>query len=339
MPPATIPDLLRLLAVPVFVWAAWRDVETRRVPGRTWLPLVALAALTLAWDAAIAWGGTTFGFRLFLVRTAVSLGFVVPLSYLFWRVGGFGGADAKAFMVIAALFPTFPLYDLGTRVLPLQPTAVGVFSLTILTNTVLVAASYPLALFVRNLLAGRLSPAMFVGIPVSRTEILRTHGRLLETPGGFSRGGLDLDALRMYLRWRGLSLGELLADPGRYRDPATLPDEPNDPTDGQVSAGMDADSRPIGAGEPVESDGGTVGDAGADTEDPWGARAFLADIDGGAYGTTPGMLRDGLDTLVSKEAVWVSPGIPFLVPLVVGLLVALTYGDLLFGALAAVGLV
>jgi preflagellin peptidase FlaK len=37
--------------------------------------------------------------------------------------------------------------------------------------------------------------------------------------------------------------------------------------------------------------------------------------------------------------VWVSPGLPFVVPMFVGLLLALTYGDLLFGLLGAVGLV
>lgn len=43
----SIPDLLRLVAVPVFGWAAYRDVKTRRVPNRTWTPLAALAVLLL----------------------------------------------------------------------------------------------------------------------------------------------------------------------------------------------------------------------------------------------------------------------------------------------------
>ena len=327
---ATIPDLLRLLAVPVFVWAAWRDVETRRVPGRTWPPLVALAAVALVWDAAVAWDGAAFERRLFLIRVAVSLGFVVPLSYFFWRLGGFGGADAKAFMVVAVLFPTYPIYGFAGTFLPLRQTVLGVLSLTILTNTVIVAAAYPAALFVRNLLAGRASLAMFVGIPVRREAILRTHGRLLETPDGLSRGGLDLDALRMYLRWRGATLDDLRRDPERHRDPASLPAETNAPTDGQVLADGGTVTDDASLGDP---------DARADVDDPWGARAFLDDIDHGAYGTTPVALREGLDVLVAEDEVWVSPGIPFLVPLVVGLVLALLYGDLLFGLLSALGVV
>ncbi len=60
-----------------------------------------------AWDAYTVWTGpTAVGQRLFLIRVAISLGFVIPLSYGFWLIGGFGGADAKAFMLIAVLVPS-----------------------------------------------------------------------------------------------------------------------------------------------------------------------------------------------------------------------------------------
>ena len=39
------------------------------------------------------------------------------------------------------------------------------------------------------------------------------------------------------------------------------------------------------------------------------------------------------------ESVWVSPGIPFIVPTFLGLLLALTVGDLLFLAMQVLGLV
>jgi len=330
---ASIPDLLRLVIVPVLGWAAWRDVETRRVPNRTWLPLAALGVVLLLWDGAtVLTSAGGFERRLFLVRVAVSLGFIAPLSYMFWRLGGFGGADAKAFIVVAVLLPTFPTYHLLGVTLPVQQTALGVFSFTVLTNTVLVGALYPVALLARNALAGRFSLAMVVGVPVSWDSIPTRHGRLLETPAGLTRGGLDLDALRMYLRWRGETLASLRADAETLRNPATLPADPNPPTDGAVSASSDA-AEPTAdrsvdrrVDRPKSNDGGELAD-------PWGAETFLADIDHGAYGTTPGDLRDGLDLLAQRDVVWLSPGIPFLVPLFVGLLVAFTYGDLLFGLL------
>ncbi|MGQ3412866.1 A24 family peptidase C-terminal domain-containing protein [Natrinema sp. LN54] len=331
---ATGPDLLRLVAVPVFALVAYRDIETRRVSSTVWIPLALLGAVLLCWDARLAWaaGGNAWTFE-FLIPTAISLGLVVPIAYLFWWFGGFGGADAKALLVLAVLFPTFPEYALGSRTLPLAgATDIGTFSFTILTNAVLVGVALPVVLAVRNAAAGRIAPVMFVGWPISWDRIPETHGRLLSTPTGLSRGGLDLDALRMYLRWRGISLADVRDAPARYRNPDTLPAEPNPPTDGAVTA------------DTPRSDGGALESAAADEtpsaepesqpadyDDPWGADAFLADIDGSAYGTTPETLREGLEVLAEEETVWISPGTPFLVPVFAGLVIALVYGDLLLG--------
>jgi len=361
------PDLLRLLAVPVFGWAAWRDVESRRVPNKTWLPLLALGLVALAWQATSLHATGGYRWQLFVRQVAISLGLVVPLAYAFWWIGGFGGADAKALMVLAVLFPAFPSYFLAGGVeYPLVQTRIGVFSFSVLTNAVIVAAAYPLALALYNAVRSRFSSAMFVGLERPWSAVLTAHGQLLERPDGLTRRGLDLDALRMYLRWRGLALAELRERPDYYRDPATLPDDPNPPTDGAVGAGDAEDPAATGApgesagaasgaadesrssapdsasprrdADPGETDGGTPRD-GAAHDDPWGAAAFLDAIDGSAYGTTPEDLRDGLDVLAEEEVVWISPGIPFIVPLFAGLLVSLAYGDLLFSLLGALGLV
>lgn len=327
-------DLLRLVAVPVFAWAAWRDIRTRRVPNAAWPPLTALGLALLVWDGWQAFGIGGYDWQLFLVTTVISLGIVVPLAYVFWWLGGFGGADAKALMTLAVLFPAFPTYYVGASAYPPVQTDVGVFSFTILTNAVLVAVAFPVALTVYNAVRGRIAPAMAVGRVRHWSALPTAHGRVMENPDGLTRNGLDLDALRMYLRWRGLTLAELREAPERYRDPTTLPDEPNRPTDGAVTA--------TDGGTPTVADWADENDRDGDSreyDDPWGAAAFLDTIDGTAYGTTPRKLRDGLDTLVGREQVWISPGIPFVVPIFLGLVVALLYGDLLFALLGLLGLV
>ena len=333
---ASATDLLRLVAVPVFAWAAWRDIRTRRVPNVTWLPLVLLGVLLLLWDGWTAFGIGGYDWQLFLVTTSISLGIVVPLSYAFWWMGGFGGADAKALMTIAVLFPAFPTYYIGTSVYPAVQTDVGVFSFTILTNAVLVAVAFPVALTAYNAARGRVAPAMAVGWVRHWADLPTAHGRVMEETSGFTRDGLDLDALRMYLRWRGLTLGELRENPDLYRDPETLPDDPNPATDGAVAADEALDTDDVG------SLGGN--DAAERTEptaydDPWGAAAFLDSIETSAYGTTPEKLRNGIETVVERERVWVSPGIPFIVPIFLGLGIGLLYGDLLFRLLELLGLV
>jgi preflagellin peptidase FlaK len=326
----TATDLLRLLAVPAFGWVALRDYRTRRVPRRAWYPILALGIATLGVDVAGAVGGTGSS-RLFVLRVGFSLA-VAALAYVFHGLGAFGKADAKAVATLAVLFPAYPTYDVAGTTLPLLASNAGVFSLTVLTNGVLVGALYPLVVGARNALAGRLSVAMFIARPVPRSALLSTPGTLIEDRSGVTLSGLDLDALRMYLRWRGIALSELCENPRRACDPATLPADPNPPTGGAVDP--DADPDP-GQPPPAGSDGDTTSDP--PENDPWGAAAFLESIDGSAYGTDAETLRAGLDRIVEQEAVWVSPGLPFLVPLFAGLIVAFTYGDVLFGIVQAVG--
>ena len=320
---ATGPDLLRLLAVPVFAWAAFRDLSTRRVPNRTWLPLLAVGAVALLWDLVSIADVSAFQQRLFFVQAALSLGFVAPLGYIFWRIGGFGGADAKAIITLAVLFPVYPIYYVAAAVYPVYHAPLGVFSFTILSNTVLIGLLYPLALALRNLPRGELTPAMFVGRRISVETVPTEYGRLLETSDGFTRRGLDIDALRMYLRWRGLSFSDLRRDPGRYR--SSVPVDPNDPGDGSIRKDAVETSGAAAAVEAIE-------------DDPWGAETFLSEHS--AYGTTPEGLRKGLSALSDpdRETIWITPGIPFIVPMFVGLVVALTFGDVMFALFSAFGM-
>ncbi len=309
------PDVLRFVALPIFAYVAVTDLRTRRVPGWVWYPVVALGVLALGWEGARTYGMGGFAWTLWTIRVGISVGIVAPMGYLFWRIGAFGLADAKAVVSLGILFPTYPSVAVGSRHLPLIVSDVGVFSLTILVNAVIVGLCYPLVLAAINASRGRFRPTMFVGIPVEWVDLDRQHGKLLEGADGFTRYGVDLDALRMYLRWRGTTLADVRRDPAGHRDPASLPDKSNHPGDGRV-----------------ETDGGrTVG-----PDDPWGARTFVAET-GGPYGTRPEELRAALTLVVERDRIWVSPGIPFLVPLALGLLVALTYGDLLTTALAPIG--
>lgn len=339
---ATLADVLRLLAVPVLGWAALRDHRTRRIPNRIWSPLVLLALLALGLDIVRVFDAPVYVSRSFAIRSAISIGFLLPVSYAFWWFGGFGGADAKAVMVLAVLFPIYPTYELAGIFLPMVVPPLGIFSLSVLTNAVVLGLAYPGVLTARNLLAGEVGFPMFIGRRVAWDDLMRTHGRLLETPAGFTRNGLDLDALRMYLRWRGMSLPTLREHVEQARDPATLPADPNPPTDGAVTAPTAVDEDDTDAAgavfdEAAIDDDSTHEDIPVDeSTDPWGAERFLESIDSTAYGTTAPQLRRALDLLAEADDVWVSPGIPFLIPLFVGLVITLVYGDLLHGLISVV---
>jgi preflagellin peptidase FlaK len=140
----------------------------------------------------------------------------------------------------------------------------------------------------------------------------------------------------MYLRWRGLTLADLRADPDRLRDPESVA-ETFDPTDGGTHVGPRTDG---GTAVDSEARDGSSREAGStDFDDPWAAERFLAEIDHGAYGTDAETLRGGLAVVARNDRVLVSPGMPFVVPMAIGLIVSLTVGDVLFALLGAVGLV
>lgn len=298
----TLPDLLRLLVVPCLAWSGYHDLRTRRIPNWIWLPLAASGVLAIVLDGLSIIARPTPVRSAFLLRCAVSLGLVAPIGYLFWRLGIVGGADAKAIGTLALVFPVSPTIYFGWGVLPLERTAHGVFSLTILSNTVLLGLVIPIALTVYNGINGRIRPAMFVGRPYPITELPAVYGQLLENGAGHSlTGGLDLDALRLYLRWRETPLATLRSAPDHYRDPVSC--------------------------------------SSASADDLWGAAAFLSQIDGTAYGTTPDQLRGGLERLCSEEteSVWVTPGVPFLVVVFLGVMIAITHGDVLITITRALG--
>lgn len=344
------PDLLRLLAVPVFGYAAYLDIRTRRVPNRTWLPLLVLGVVTLAWEGWQVYTGTTMGYvnqHLYLFRVVFSVGFIVPLAYGFWWLGGFGGADAKGLITLALLFPTYPTYYLPSMALPQVVPTLGVFSMTVISNTVLLGIAYPFLLMARNAVGGHFGLAMFVGRPISWDAATDEYGRLLESPDGFTRSGMDLDALRMYLQWRGATLAEVRENPESFRDPTTVPENPNPAGDGSIPVTDGGVDGAVTDADDADSTDSTDGDVWQDspvipefvdvTDDPWGAEAFLDDIPGTAYGTSPEMLRGGLEVLTTAETVWLTPGIPFLVPMFVGLLVSLLYGDIVYALIGSAG--
>lgn len=340
------PDLLRLLAVPCLAWAGYHDVRTRRVPDWIWLPLAAggVVAIVVDWLSVVAASVRSA----LLLRCVVSLGLVAALGYLLWRLDAMGGADAKAIGTLALVFPVCPTVYFRWGVLPLERASHGVFSLTILTNTVLIGMVIPVAIAVYNGANGRITPAMFIGRPYPITAVPDVYGQLLRNDSGPTlTGGLDLDALRMYLRWRGTSLATLRASPDAHRDPASIPTVPNDPGDGSLAEHNEPFSGilPDGTDPPRTDRVGTDANPSIrggehEFDDQWGAAAFLADIEGDAYGTTPGQLRAGLELLSSNEteSVWISPGVPFLVVVLLGLVTALTHGDVLVTATRALGL-
>jgi preflagellin peptidase FlaK len=331
---ATLPDLLRLVAIPVFGWAAWQDIKTRRLSSGSWAVLTGLGIVLLMWESIQLFPFNTPSAQAFFIRVAMSLVLIGLVGFAFGWFGLFGGADAKAMISISILLPVFPSYNISGMTFPLSGTPIDVFSITVMTNAALLAMVYPVGLAIVNIIRLRFDPvAMFLAIPMDIESLHKRYGWLSETLDGTTVRALDLDALRMYLRWRGLTIAGLRNSPEIARDPTSI-DETYEPSDGRMNVDNDLNWED---GSMLDNHSGD--NKSENIDDPWGAEQFLNSIDGSAYNTSPEQLREGLELLATtnRDTVWVSPGLPFVVAMFAGLFVAFTYGDLLFALLRWIG--
>ncbi|MCX2818453.1 prepilin peptidase [Haladaptatus sp. F3-133] len=289
MEPAAYVDAVRVLAaVSVFAYASYLDIRDRRVPHRTWYPLVAVGAVALVADLFVRDPGTV------VLYATASLALGAVFGYGFYYLGTFGGADRYALVVLGFLFPVYPSFPTPLGTFPVVVPDAPFFVLSVLGNTVLAGIAYPASLFVRN--AARrdtVNPAlMALGRRVTTDELHDEFGRIIGTDedvslrgngvlGGNTDGIRDIDFVRDYVDW---------ADFDSLRGVR--------------------DAEDLRLGRFVEETAWESDDLRNDAEE----------------------LRE----LASHDAVWISPGIPFIVPIFAGLLVALTVGDVLFIVIRAV---
>jgi preflagellin peptidase FlaK len=297
MPPVPIIALVGLLAI-LLAGPAITDLLTRRVDRRVW-PSVTAAALLLSL-VHLGWIGTVAPRAVWAVAgqqgaLALTLGLAGRWAH---RRGWLGGADWKLLGLLPLCLPP------GLRVAPavaLWPPAL-VPALSALALASLVALAHQLLRWVTHRPRG-LRPLQ---LRVRPLRLRWHHGQIAAGP----QPGLDLDTLRMYLRWRGATLCTLRA--------AT--------TDPAAACGIHLTRRP--------TDGGVVHPPRArprlrrlPADDRWGAAAFLADAPRDAYGATAMQLRQTLDFLMLVDAVQVRVGQPLITHLYLAGATLLVVGD------------
>ncbi len=128
-------ELIKIIfSVPFFLFACYSDYRERKVPNKVWFPLLALGLFVAFYEFEIS----------YLIDLLISVGLIVPLSYLLMFFE-FGGADAKFLIVVSVLFPQYPTY--------FGPFFIEgwIFAFTVLVNALLLTLVYPLTIFLVNL--------------------------------------------------------------------------------------------------------------------------------------------------------------------------------------------
>lgn len=216
------PLLIGATAIGVtLVHASILDLRSRRVPFRTWYPMVAIGAPCTLW----------FYVSLFTespsdAAALLSLSALFGAVFLgFGRLGLIGGADAWALALITLLLPAFPFTPL------LGDTALGFFPLPLLLHAGVAGLLVPVALLVSNRHRGIEGPllARLRGYPVTAAEIRegRAFGFLMEElsdDGGIlTRRFLTLgESIGAMIRDTRLYTRELRVEPERFETELAL---------------------------------------------------------------------------------------------------------------------
>ena len=135
-------DLIKFLIVLGFLlYACKLDLESRIIPNRVWKYML-LVSLPIT------------GYQLvtsdYLMIHCMVAGFfvlmVIALSYALYLIGAYGGADAKAIMCLAVIFPFYPTFN-G---FPMLNQGFS-FAFSTLANSVIAAPLLLIFMFFRNL--------------------------------------------------------------------------------------------------------------------------------------------------------------------------------------------
>ena len=156
-----------ILALGMLGYASYTDVVKREISDYVWVIFGILAAVMLIFEPNLTES---------LVNIGISL-IVVPVAIIIWRIGLFGGADAFAIIVLAALVPQITLSE-GT-----------VTPFTILTNAVLISISPLFFNFFRNMIELAKKNNIFEGFnePTSKRIMAMFLGYRAKNPKfGFS---------------------------------------------------------------------------------------------------------------------------------------------------------
>jgi preflagellin peptidase FlaK len=169
-----LPLIVPVLAVGVtYCYASILDLKERRVPFRTWYPMLAVGIpFTALFYILLFMNGDVRASLFFLVMTVLFSFFF----YLFARFHLFGGADAWALIFLAVLVPAFPVVPL----LGIPP--LGSFPFSVLVNAVVLNLVTPIGIFFFNLREGNKAPFPypFLGFPVDGDRISESYGFVME---------------------------------------------------------------------------------------------------------------------------------------------------------------
>lgn len=155
-----------------FLYGSFLDIRDRRVPFRTWYPMILISIPFTGYAYYLLLLGDLSWFLIIALTTLVFSVMMYAIAYF----GLFGGADAWGLIFIALLIPLFPLEPLlGYPPLP-------IFAFSVLANALILNLFIPVFLLLYNLIKGNKAPLLYmcIGFPVQSEDLKSVFGFIIE---------------------------------------------------------------------------------------------------------------------------------------------------------------
>lgn len=180
-----------ILGFLILAYASFLDLKYRKIDDKSWMALVLLGLVFLAWDYTSTGSGV-------LIPFAFSIGFTLPIVAILYYTGIMGSGDCKILFGISALVPQ-----------PAHFSIFPIFSFGVFTNAIVLSLAIPLLFFVYNLRhlkevkSIRDFFVLFLGYKKKGSEI-----------GTFEAAMEGEDGINMYLNVKNIELGKRLSTEG-----------------------------------------------------------------------------------------------------------------------------
>ncbi|MDD5615172.1 MAG: A24 family peptidase C-terminal domain-containing protein [Candidatus Methanoperedens sp.] len=191
-------DILKILfCAPFLIYACYSDIKKRSVNNNVWLIMLVGSIFFISFDYSL--------YKILILRPLfISAGFIFILAYILFTIGAFGGADAKALIVLSLTIPAYPGFQVLGYAFPLDKPLYDIFTLSIFGNAALLAIVVPIGLAAYNITKMGLhidNPAyIFMGYKKRISELPGKHIRLIQ---GFE---MVNGTVRSRFKWGGMEI-------------------------------------------------------------------------------------------------------------------------------------
>lgn len=319
---SSIPDLLRLCTIPLFGYAAYTDYLVRRVDKWVWRVLIASGGLIAIFEL-IQLAPITTESDILRVRGIVNtMGVMMLVGGIFSHAKRVGLTDAKAIIAMGVLYPTFPTIAISGYTFPIATGTVGALSITAVLNAALIGSWYVIEAGYKSLRLWATTGQFKLSEVVDVRNLCDRAGKVHPLDDALNDDfEVDVDTIRMYLRWRGIELSELIDTTTETRGITSI---------GQTfTVKSGAQSRGDGLHYPdrtqITGSGETEREIASD--DLWGVELFFDQIDAAIYGDSPEQLRAALQYIESEEEIFLKQAYPLVTVLFGGLVLSVIVGN------------